>query len=80
MITVKNGTIFVIDGEKWLYIRYSHRMHILASMERVEPVYFEVGKFWTMKTVDRLLTNEQMMEVLESNPGWKDNKIRRKEQ
>lgn len=75
MEEIRNGTWFLINGEKWLYIKYIAKRHILASMERVEPSYFELGKFWTMETIDMTLSNEQMKEVVDKNPGWKNQKV-----
>lgn len=80
MTEIKNGTIFIIENELWLYIRYSSKIHILTSLEKVEPTYFPLGKFWAVQTVDKYLNNEQMEKVLKNNPDWKNNKIWKKEQ
>ena len=65
-VKIKNGTEFIINNERWMYIGYIFKLHMLVACDKTELVEFKRNDgtvFYTRKTVDKFLNNEEIKKL-----------------
>lgn len=67
MNKIKNGRIFIIDKERYFYLHYAFRKHLLVAMDRTQIAEFprnDGSVYKIVQLVHKYLSDEEMGEVL----------------
>ena len=67
-VKIKNGTEFIINGEKWMYLHYAFHRHLLTAINQtqIDEIKRNDGSVYkTVTLIHKLVGDEQMRKLRE---------------